>query len=308
MFKEEAGNVSGIKILVCCHRSYPVPEYPFLLPIQVGSVLSDKRFPGFLYDDSGENISYKNPRYCELTAQYWAWKNMKASHVGFFHYRRYLCPGSHPGGVYCIRRAPPTSRVLDRLGYENFPRIIEQYDMILPRGEDMHMSVREHYANAPWHHARDMELIQNILRERYPQMEQAMEQYLSGTICYFGNIYIMSWDTFCNYSAWLFPALAEFDQRADLSGYSAQERRVDGYLAERMLGIYYTYYKSTLKTLELPRVHFYDGQEFAWHRVQNMLLPPGSRRRSAAKRWKRRVLNDPSGTNGLMPGSNCGKN
>lgn len=299
--------MSGIKILVCCHRSYPVPEYPFLLPIQVGSALTDKRFPGFLYDDSGENISCKNPSYCELTAQYWAWKNMQASHIGFFHYRRYLYPGCYPRGVYCIRKAPPTSKLLERLGYEKFPQIIEQYDMILPRGEDMHMSVREHYASAPWHHGRDMEAIQNILREQHPQMEQAMEQYLSGTICYFGNIYIMSWDTFCNYSAWLFPALAEFDQRANLSGYSAQERRVDGYLAERMLGIYYTYYKSALKTLELPRVHFYDGQEFAWYRVQNMLLPPGSRRRSAAKRWKRRVLNDPSGTNELMPGSNCGK-
>lgn len=282
--------MSEIKILVSCHRPYSVPNYPFLLPIQVGSALSDEHFSGFLHDDSGENISHKNLCYCELTAQYWAWKNIKASHIGFFHYRRYLYPRCHPGSVYCIRKAPPTSKLLEHLGYEEFPQLIEQYDMILPRGEDMHMSVREHYANAPWHHGHDMELIQNILLERHPQMEQAMERYLSGTICYFGNIYIMRWNIFCDYCAWLFPLLAEFDQRADVSCYSVQERRVDGYLAERLLGIYYTYHHHSVKTAELPRVHFYDGREAAQCRVQNVLLPPGSRRRSVVKRWKNQGL------------------
>ena len=43
-----------------------------------------------LHDDEGDNISNKNKTYCELTAQYWAWKNMEADYYGFFHYRRYF--------------------------------------------------------------------------------------------------------------------------------------------------------------------------------------------------------------------------
>lgn len=43
-----------------------------------------------LHDDEGDNISERNKTYCELTAQYWAWKNEEADYYGFFHYRRYL--------------------------------------------------------------------------------------------------------------------------------------------------------------------------------------------------------------------------
>lgn len=54
------------------------------------AALADHRFKGMQHDDEGENISYKNPYYCELTAQYWAWKNLDADYYGLFHYRRYF--------------------------------------------------------------------------------------------------------------------------------------------------------------------------------------------------------------------------
>lgn len=281
--------MAEIKLLVSCHQMAAVPELPFLLPIQVGTALSTERFPGFLYDDEGENISGKNRSYCELTAQYWAWKNLRADYYGLFHYRRYLYPDVGAKIPYRIEGAP-TAEALDRLGYDRFPELISQYDLILPKGEDMHLPVREHYASAPFHHRKDLELMEALIREQSPEYVPAMEEYLSGTVCYFGNIFIASRAVFQAYCGWLFPLLEEFDRRANLTGYGPQEQRVEGYLAERLLGIWATRHRE-LRTLELPRVHFIEDPVLRQRQMLlHFLLPPGSRRRSvvkkAARAWK----------------------
>lgn len=74
----------NIKLYVVCHKPSYVPENPYLYPIQVGAALSSQRLDGMLHDDEGDNISDKNKSYCELTAQYWAWKMMTQIIMAFF--------------------------------------------------------------------------------------------------------------------------------------------------------------------------------------------------------------------------------
>ena len=64
--------MSKIKIYVACHKECFIPKHDLFYPIQVGTSLTEKKIPNFLYDNEGENISQKNKMYCELTAQYWA--------------------------------------------------------------------------------------------------------------------------------------------------------------------------------------------------------------------------------------------
>lgn len=277
-----------IQLFVSCHKTFPVHRNMLLHPIHVGAALAADSIAGFLRDDTGENISTLNRRYCELTGQYWVWKNVEADYCGFFHYRRYLYPDMVTRRPYIIRPAP-TEVELEHLGFREFPQLIGQYDLIAPIGEDMYISVREHYASAPFHHAKDLSLVEQIIREQHPDYIPAMERYLSNSVCYFGNIFIMAWSVFEDYCRWLFAILAEFDHCADVTDYDPQELRVDGYLAERLFGIYYTHRRGELRILELPRVHFEQGdrlrrkQEFI-----NALLPPGSKRRAWAKRFSAR--------------------
>jgi len=276
--------MADIKLFVCCHRLEQVPKHPLLYPIQVGAALADTHFSGFLHDDTGDNISEKNRSYCELTAQYWAWKNIKADYYGFFHYRRYLYPDPATKRPYRVE-AEPTVELLERLGYKVFSDLVQGYDLIVPKGEDMRLPVQEHYAQAKYHHERDLALAEEIVQAVNPEFCDALKAYLGQTVCCFGNIYTMSAAVFDRYCNWLFPILAEFDHRADLTGYAFQELRVDGYLAERLFGGFYTKLKAEgIRTLELPRVDFIpDAKERHRRQLVNTIFPPGTKRRATVK-------------------------
>lgn len=275
-----------IRIFVSCHKLYPVPVHPILFPIQVGGALAGQRFPGFLQDDTGENISDQNRSYCELTAQYWAWKNIKSDYYGFFHYRRYLYPDLEAKRPYTIESSP-TQGLLEQLNFAALPKLIKEYDLIAPMGENMFMPVREHYGGSEFHHREDLALAECIVQELYPGYTRALETYLSQPVCYFGNIFIMEHCLFDCYCAWLFRILAEFDRRADFSRYNSSERRVDGYLGERLFGVFYTQCRMEgVRSVELPRMDFIaDGQTRRKRKLLSALLPPGTKRRAVVKRW-----------------------
>ena len=51
------------------------------LPMMVGAN-SNANPDNYLADNTLENISDKNPYYCELTGLYWIWKNSASENVG----------------------------------------------------------------------------------------------------------------------------------------------------------------------------------------------------------------------------------
>ena len=81
--------MSKSKIIVCAHKKDFVMDNELYMPLQVGKAIA-KVDLGFQGDDTGDNISAKNPNYCELTGLYWAWKNLDADYIGLAHYRRHF--------------------------------------------------------------------------------------------------------------------------------------------------------------------------------------------------------------------------
>lgn len=271
-----------IQICVCSHKPVLAADISFLTPIQAGAALSEHRFQGFLPDDTGENISGKNLSYCELTAQYWAWRNLRADYIGLFHYRRYLYPDGADVHPYRMERAPDEA-TLRRLDFMRLPDIIASCDLIVPRGERQPISVRRQYAAAPSHQKSDLVLVERILRERYPEYAQAVNDYFSGRVHFFCNLFIMNRTVFEDYCAWLFAVLEEFDRCANPDG--CTRPRVDGYLGERLLGVYYTRWAGKLRTKELPWVQFEPNPaKLAGKKLELLALPVESRRRATVKR------------------------
>lgn len=124
-----------IKILVATHKVCDFPKETIYLPVQVGKSLHPEFvIDGCQPDDKGDNISSKNPYYSELTAMYWAWKNLDADFVGLAHYRRHFC---------LKKKRTKWDSVLNS---EEAHHLCSTYDIILPQKRNLYIeTVYSHY-------------------------------------------------------------------------------------------------------------------------------------------------------------------
>ncbi|MHC6203917.1 DUF4422 domain-containing protein [Breznakiellaceae bacterium SP9] len=209
-------------------------------------------------DDTGENISRKNPSYCELTVQYWAWKNIKADYYGFCHYRRYFC-FNPPEGQKPDKHNYYYSDFFDEKAVEQFAldnteiiRFMGESELALTLPEDVtesdYTSVYDQYEKCSYLHSKDLGVLVSVIHDLFPEYDNAAKTYLEGRFAYFCNMFIMKKELFHRYSAWLFAVLEECKKRIDTANYSEQEDRVTGMFGERCLGIFYTYLQQNEKT------------------------------------------------------------
>lgn len=245
--------VSDIKIFVTHTPNQETMRvgHPLLYDVIAGSDFQTEKVPdGMLLDNQGENISSKNKSYCELTTQYWAWKNRKADYYGFCHYRRFF--SFHHGQLNESAWGTIEYEYLNELVMQelhlneaDMRSQIETYDFLIAKGVPVKCmnakSVYDHYQKAPELHIQDLELFLDILTEKYPQLRESAIELLEGKVFYPCNMFIMNRKLFCEYCEILFDVLEEFEKRADMRTYSREGYRTIGHLGERMTGIYYLY-------------------------------------------------------------------
>ncbi len=259
-----------IQILVASQQPVYVPPVKNLALIQAGTALAEERLEGMLHDDIGAHISEKNKLYCELTVQYWAWKNLKADYYGFFHYRRYMnfseeYPVGKNGKLRACRWTPYIERDsissdLSEFGLDepHIQEVTAKYDLLTVLSERMNVTVYQQFCQ--FHDRRSLDLAIAIVKRRYPGYAGACDAYMHSKYIYFCNMYIMKRSIFYAYMEWLFPILEQFESEWDASRMGGNENRVIGYIAERLFGVYYTELKlqNRIRCCELPYVIFYD--------------------------------------------------
>lgn len=242
----------NIKILIACHKDgLAFPNSNCFLPIQTGCALTGKHFSDVAHDDDGENISGKNASYCELTALYWAWKNLEADYYGLMHYRRYFSfteatyPTNLFGDVLLQCNDEHTSKMLS-LDDAHIKEQIEGESLILPEpGRFAGNPTMEEQFRQSWQlYDKDFDILREVVCEISPEMKHSFDEYMLQRKGYFCNMFIMSKELFGQYCEWLFSVLAEHERRSDYSNYDVDKYRISGYLAERLLGVYATYLKN----------------------------------------------------------------
>lgn len=237
----------AISLYTVYHKAAHIIKDTYIKPIQVGR---QDNIPGItLRDNQGDEISAKNDTYCELTAQYWAWKNdQRSDYIGIMHYRRFFdfnIREKRSLNTYGIVEEPCFTLSFAKkygMSAEVMRKQIEGYDMILPMKWDVRQAgwqnLRQNYINSPYHHVRDLDTARAVIAEYYPDYLPHFDAVMQSTSGYFTNMFVMRRTLFDAYNTWLFSVLQEVEARSDISRYDTQERRVFGYLAERLFNVW----------------------------------------------------------------------
>lgn len=229
--------MSNIKIFICAHKEVPLPQHPYFLPIQAGAALHEPII-GYQPDSKGDNISAKNPHFCELTCHYWAWKNLKnVDIVGLNHYRRYFDFQKKWPQFSADKRFISTADFLSHsYQFPDLEKLLQKYDIILPVARHWRVSNTQQYAD--YHIAKDWEMLRQIITERSPQYIPAFEKTMDHSNKSVGyNMFITHWKHLDAYSEWIFDILFEVERRVPPIDDPIQ-CRIYGYLSERLINVF----------------------------------------------------------------------
>lgn len=248
------------KILVCCHKPDIYKDSDVFLPIQVGKALSNisLKMQG---DNEGCNISDKNPSYCELTGMYWAWKNLSnIDYIGLCHYRRYF-DFNHIGRL-CFPSTTITTQLFDSLNLDinsKITRFLEQGGCVIAKPVHLHTSLYLQYCEG--HYSPDFRTLGDVILETQPaKYIDGFWKYLVGSNLFSPyNMFIMNWEEYDRYCNWLFKILEDFESRIDITHYPVYQKRLFGFVAERLLNLYVR--TNNIKTLRIPVLKISDEPE-----------------------------------------------
>ena len=242
--------MSNIKIFICAHKEVSLPQHPYFLPIQAGAALNDT-IPSYQPDNEGDNISIKNPNFCELTCHYWAWKNLKnVDIVGLNHYRRYFDFKQKWPQFSADKHFISTEDFLNQpYVFPDLESILKKYDIILPIARHWRVSNTQQYAD--YHIAKDWDILRQIIKERTPQYIPAFEKTMDCSNKSVGyNMFITHWKHFEAYSEWLFDILFEVERRVPPIDDPIQSR-IYGYMSERLINVFCENHKLRIKHMPI---------------------------------------------------------
>lgn len=242
--------MKDIKIIVAAHKKYQMPEDKIYVPMQVGAEGKEK-IEEYIQDNTGNNISSKNPNFCELTGLYWAWENLEADYIGLVHYRRYFTMKNK------ITKAEQEKFKIV-LNQKETEEKLQIADVILPKKRKYYIeNLYSHYAHTMY--VEPLDETRKIIEEKYSEYLEEFDKLHKRTSAHMFNMFIMKKEILEEYCNWLFDILFELEKRIDASKYDEFHARFYGRISELLLDVWIN--KNRIKYEE---VKVMDMQKINW--------------------------------------------
>lgn len=226
-----------IKILIATHKEYDMPKSNIYLPIQVGSQGKDSL--GYTRDNTNDNISQKNPNYCELTGLYWGYKNLESDYLGLVHYRRY----------FKSLKSSSKNKFENIISKDEIVDILKEYDIILPKKQKYYIeSLYSHYSHT--HTEDDLKATRDVIEKIYPEYIKSFDKVIKRKSAHMFNMFIMKKKLADEYCDWLFSILFELEKNIDIENYDKFHARLFGRISELLLDVWLDY--NELPYYEVP--------------------------------------------------------
>ena len=241
--------MKDIKVIVATHKKYQMPTDDLYFPVHVGA--EEKEDLGYIKDNEGDNISTKNPSFCELTGLYWAWKNLKADYIGLVHYRRHF---------FLKKKHYKTEKEKfeNVLTLNEADKLLDEADIILPKKRKYYIeNLYSHYKHTMY--VEPLDETRKIIEEKYPEYLGEFDKLHNRTSAHMFNMFIMKKEILNDYCAWLFDILFGLERKIDSSKYDAFHARFYGRISELLLDVWIN--KNELKYKEIPIM---DMQNINW--------------------------------------------
>lgn len=261
----------NIKILVSCHKPVCIPCSDLYLPVHVGS-LGKETIPGCQRDDCGENISDRNFTFCEMSGQYWAWKNLEADYVGQCHYRRFFNFDekkyeSNDHAQIEDDCLSPLSIKKYQLANESLIRdCVEKVDLVrapywdvrgVPTPCGPKKTIRDHMCAYGLVTQAELDHMVDICKIAQPDYVDELVAYLNGSKYLGYNCFVMKKTLFDELCAFEFSILQQFDFEYDYENKTTTHKRICGYLGEILYSVFVSHIsKRGIKIAERPLVFF----------------------------------------------------
>lgn len=209
-------------------------DYKYLF---VGGYKENEKNNQYIYDDIGDNISKKNENYCELTGLYWIWKNTDDEFLGLIHYRRFFTHNSFSANSRYFYTIDELNELL------NYNEIIVS--------EKIYLSDQTLYDDyVHYHYQKDIDNLKVIINDYFPDFIESFDDVFSKRYYNPANMFYTRKELLNEYCEWLFSVLLKYEKITDISNYNAQQARIYGFIAERLLNVWI--HKKCLKQIELP--------------------------------------------------------